>query len=109
MEVRFSLGPKIIKKSSFKLIGYRLPPNQDTTQEQTVIKNTVTHLKSISEKISNKVGDDVLIIQTYPMMEQFNPFQSKDSLFIGYEVENNEKGPEQTELYTIEENMYVYI
>ncbi|WP_042143331.1 GyrI-like domain-containing protein [Paucisalibacillus sp. EB02] len=101
------MGPKIIRKSSFKLIGFRLPPNYDKTKEQHVIKNTVSQLKAISEKIPNKVRDDVLVIQIYPMMEQFNPFHHKDSLLIGYEVENTENGPEHTELYTIEENMYV--
>jgi predicted transcriptional regulator YdeE len=101
------LGPKIIKKSSFKLIGYRLPANLHKAEEQNVIKSTATHLKDIAEQIPNKVREDVLVIQIYPMMEQFNPFKNKDSLLIGFEVENVEMGPNNTELYTIEENMYV--
>ena len=101
------MEPKIIRKSSFKLIGYRLPVNLNETEEQDVIKSTTTHLKGISERIPNKVREDVLVIQIYPMMEQFNPFKNKDSLLIGFEVEDAEKVPESTELYTIDENMYV--
>lgn len=98
---------KIIKKSSFKLIGFRLTPNHDQNEEQHHINRTVSHLRSISEQIPNKVREDILVIQIYPTMEQFNPFQDKDSLLIGYEVENEEGGTEKTNLYTIEENMYV--
>ena len=101
------MGPKIIKKKSFQLIGYRLPTNLYDEQEREVIQQTVSRLKSISESIPNKVGQDVLVVHIYPMMEQFNPFKSKESLIIGYEVESMNNGPDDTGLYTIEENMYV--
>ena len=101
------MEPKIIRKSSFKLIGFRLTPNHDQTEEQYHINRTVSHLRSISEQIPNKVKEDILVIQIYPTMEQFNPFHDKDSLLIGYEVNNQEGVTDQTNLYTIEENMYV--
>jgi predicted transcriptional regulator YdeE len=101
------LNPKIIKKKSFQLIGYRLPTNLDEMEEQHVIKETVSYLKSVAEEIPNKVKDDVLVIQTYPIMEQFNPFRNKESLIIGFEVENDLNGLGIMELYTMEENMYV--
>lgn len=101
------MGPKIIRKKSFQLIGYHLPTNLNAEEERRAIQHTVTRLKTISEKIPNKVRDDVLVVHIYPMMEQFNPFKNKENLIIGFEVQHAISALDDAGLYTIEENMYV--
>ncbi|MBC5635396.1 effector binding domain-containing protein [Ornithinibacillus sp. BX22] len=101
------MGPKIIKKKSFQLIGYCLPTQLSDEEERKAIQHTVSRLQSISDKIPNKVRDDVYVIHIYPLMEQFNPFLNKERLIIGYEVQHMDEAPDDTTLYTMEENMYV--
>ncbi|MEN2767003.1 GyrI-like domain-containing protein [Ornithinibacillus xuwenensis] len=106
MEV-ISLIPKIIKRDSFQLVGYHLFTNLKEMEETSITDDTVSRLTNVAPKIENRLGDHIYFLQIYPMMEQFNPFQDKYSQMIGYEVENAEHIPEDTMIYTVEENMYV--
>lgn len=101
------MSPNIIKKESFHLIGYSLPTNLHDEEEREVINQSIMQLKSVEGEIPNKIRDDILVLQIYPQMEQFNPFIKKERLIIGFEVSKLDQIPQNTNLYTIEENMYV--
>ncbi|WP_010096494.1 GyrI-like domain-containing protein [Ornithinibacillus scapharcae] len=101
------MGPKIIKKDSFQLIGYRLSTNLKEINEHDIIHHAATRLKEKSIYIHNKVRDKLLILQIYPMKEEFNPVDENFNVIVGYEVNNAEDTPENTVLFTVESNMYV--
>lgn len=101
------MEPKIIKKNSFHLVGYHFSTNLHEINEHNIIHHAVSSLKEKSTYIPNKVRDDVLILQIYPMKEEFNPVEEYFTVIIGYEVTDVEGKPENTILFTVESNMYV--
>lgn len=103
-----NLGPKIIKKDSFQLIGYHLLTNLQKIGEEHITENMVSRLGKIKEKIENKVTDDIYVLQLYPFIEEFNPFEDYYHIFIGYEVQKVRGVPSEADIYTVEENMYVH-
>ncbi|SET54901.1 Predicted transcriptional regulator YdeE, contains AraC-type DNA-binding domain [Oceanobacillus limi] len=98
---------KIVKKSSFHVIGYHFVANLKEIEEQQLSKKTLERLQFHADKIPNKIGDHVYLIQVYPMKEGFHPYTDKFTQIIGYEVSNPGEVPEGGILHTVPNCTYV--
>ncbi len=102
------VGPKIIKRESFQLIGYHLFTNLKEMAEKNVTEETIARLMEVAGTIENRVSDHIYLLQIYPMMEEFNPLEDRYSQIIGFVSENCRDLPDTTIRYHVEENLYVH-
>ncbi|WP_240793385.1 GyrI-like domain-containing protein [Psychrobacillus vulpis] len=100
------MEPKIIKKKSFQVIGYTFEANLQEIEAGNLCKKALTRLQETSDKILNKVGDHIYLIQIYPMKEDFNAFKDKFTQIIAFEVSHSTDVPEGAIHHTIPENLY---
>jgi AraC family transcriptional regulator len=104
-----NLEPTIVKRDSFQLIGYHLLTNLQEIGEDHITENMVSRLAKVKDKIVHKAGEHIYVLQVYPMMENFNPFEDYYEIFMGYNVKQVEQVPPEATVYTVEANMYAHL
>lgn len=101
------LEPKVIRKESFQIIGYHVEANLREIEEGKLDKKTLFRLQEAADKIMNKRGNHVYLIQLYPVKENFNALEDRFTQIIGYEITAESEVPEGAILHTVPENIYV--
>ncbi|WP_235822771.1 GyrI-like domain-containing protein [Cytobacillus massiliigabonensis] len=99
--------PNVMRKDAFQVIGFQFEANLREIEEGELGKKTLARLQEYADRIVNKSGSHVYLIQRYPAKEDFNALEDKFTQIIGYEVSNASEVPKGAILHTIPENSYV--
>ncbi|MET3697256.1 predicted transcriptional regulator YdeE [Bacillus oleivorans] len=97
----------IVKQQSFTIVGYSFKANLKEIEEQELGKKTLHRLKDNQMLISNKLADEVLLIQIYDMKLNFNPYVDPFTQIIGYKVKDGSNVPDGMIVHQVPENNYV--
>ncbi|MER2261608.1 MAG: GyrI-like domain-containing protein [Psychrobacillus sp.] len=101
------MEPRVLKRKSFQIVGYALCANLKEIEEQNLGKQTLARLEDSFSEIHNKVGNNIYLVQIYPMKDNFNAMEDAFTQIIGYEVSEAVGIPEFATHHIIPENFYV--
>ena len=99
---------KVITKPHFQVVGFKIEANLKEL-ESNLGKQTYHSLIARKDEIQNKKNDHVILIQIYPMKQNFNPAIDRFTQILCYEVSEPSVAPSGMVLHAVPESKYVTV
>ncbi|WP_342526307.1 effector binding domain-containing protein [Chryseomicrobium sp. FSL W7-1435] len=96
-----TMQPKLVKRDAFTIVGYQFEATLVEVEKNKLDLSYFNDLIVHKESIKDRVSDEVIFIQSYPLTDNFDPRKDSFKNIIGFKVKRAITLPENMVSYTV--------
>lgn len=101
--------PKIVKRSAFTIVGFQFEASLLEVEQLNPVHSYFNELILNKDLIQSRLSDEVLVVQSYPLKDNFNPKKDRFKHVIGYRVQRALELPDNMISLTIPSCDYIKV
>lgn len=95
------MTPRLVKRDAFTIVGYQFEASLKEVEQMRLDLIKYNELLLHKNLIQNRLDDEIIFIQCYPLIPNFDPRKDRFKHIIGYKVNRAIHLPENMTSYTV--------
>lgn len=96
-----TMTPKLVKRDAFTIVGFQFEATLKEVEQKRLDLMTYNELLLHKDLIQHRTGEEIIFIQSYPLLPGFNPKKDRFKHFMGYKVSRAIHLPENMSSFTV--------
>ncbi|MFC4354715.1 GyrI-like domain-containing protein [Chryseomicrobium palamuruense] len=95
------MKPKLVKRDAFTIVGFQFEASLKEVEQKRLNLMKYNELLLHKNLIQHRTAEEIIFIQSYPLIPDFNPKKDRFKHFMGYKVKRAIHLPENMSSYTV--------